>query len=179
LTKFAPFALAPLFATYGATAVNRGESAAVTGPAARFARVVLPFALAFAITIGLAMFQTLLDPGLSTFWDRTIGNQAGRDSPFSVWGQEPSLGWLQAAVKVAVVALALLVAFLPRRRDPVTVAALGAAVLIALQLTVDHWFYLYIPWFLPFLFVALLDARARRDEDLLDRPRQPVVADVD
>ncbi len=102
------------------------------------------------------MAQTLLDPGLSTFWDRTIGNQAGRDSPFSVWGQEPSLEWLHTAVKVAIVGLALLVAFVPRRRDPVTVAALGAAVLIALQLTVEHWFYLYIPWFLPFLFVALL-----------------------
>jgi hypothetical protein len=190
LTKFAPFALAPLFATYGATgkdagkaakpgaaAVNRDESAtggtargpirgrirarrmggtAVTGPVARYFSVIWPFALAFAITIALAMAQTLLDPGLSTFWDRTIGNQAGRDSPFSIWGQEPSLGWLHTAVKVAAVGLALLVAFVPRRRDPVTVAALGAAVLIALQLTIDHWFYLYLPWFLPFLFVALL-----------------------
>jgi hypothetical protein len=219
LTKFAPFALAPLFATYGATprdadnpatsgaaAVNRDESAGggapdpdqtgdssttkwvaprsalrspepprITGPAARYVRVIWPFALAFAITIALAMAQTLLDPGLSTFWDRTIGNQAGRDSPFSVWGQEPSLGWLHAAVKVAAVGLALLVAFLPRRRDPVTVAALGAAVLIALQLTVDHWFYLYLPWFLPFLFVALL---ARGHHDLVDGTGKPVVADV-
>jgi hypothetical protein len=174
LTKFAPFALAPLFATYGATAPHRDESA--TGPVARYVRVVTPFAIAFAITIGLAMAQTLLDPGLSTFWDRTIGNQAGRDSPFSVWGQTPSLEWLHTAVKAAAVCLAVLVAFSPRRRDPVTVAALGAAVLLALQLTVDHWFYLYIPWFLPFLFVALL---ARRDHDLLDRPRKPVVADVD
>jgi hypothetical protein len=208
LTKFAPFALVPLFATYGATkrdnpaadgaaAVNRDEPATggapggpirgrirarrmggtgATGPVARYVRVVGPFAIAFVVTVGLAMGQTLLDPGLSTFWDRTIGNQAGRDSPFSVWGQEPSLGWLHAAVKVFAVGLALLVAFVPRRRDPVTVAALGAAVLIALQLTVDHWFYLYIPWFLPFLFVALL---ARRHNDLLDRPRKPVVADVD
>jgi hypothetical protein len=192
LTKFAPFALAPLFATYGATAgkrddsggggmaVNRDESAtggtaggpirgrirarrmggtAVTGPVARYFSVIWPFALAFAITIALAMAQTLLDPGLSTFWDNTIGNQAGRDSPFSVWGQDPSLEWLHTAVKVVVVGLALLVAFVPRRRDPVTMAALGAAVLIALQLTVDHWFYLYLPWFLPFLFVALLVPR--------------------
>ncbi|MGH2983530.1 MAG: hypothetical protein ACRDK5_04640 [Solirubrobacterales bacterium] len=204
LTKFAPFALAPLFATYGATTDNRDDSAnggavavsrdesatggapggpirgrirarrmgdphltggssaspteppRITGPVARYVRVILPFAAAFAITVGLAMAQTLLDPGLSTFWDRTIGNQAGRDSPFSIWGQEPSLEWLHTAVKVATVGLALLVAFVPRRRDPVTVAALGAAVLIALQLTVDHWFYLYLPWFLPFFFVALL-----------------------
>jgi hypothetical protein len=204
LTKFAPFALVPLFATYGATAssrdnaatdggmaVNRNESATggapgapirggisarrmgdprqtagssaspaepprMRGPVARYIRVLGPFAIAFVITVGLAMFQTLLDPGLSTFWDRTIGNQAGRDSPFSVWGQESSLEWLHTAVKAAVVGLALLVALVPRRRDPVTVAALGAAVLIALQLTVDHWFYLYLPWFLPFLFVALI-----------------------
>jgi hypothetical protein len=115
------------------------------------------------------MAQTLLDPGLSEFWDRTIGNQAGRDSPFSIWGQEPSLGWLQTAVKAAVAALAIVVAFRPRHRDAVTVAALGAAVLIGLQLTVDHWFYLYIPWFLPLLFVALLGRG--RDQDLLDAPR--------
>jgi hypothetical protein len=27
---------------------------------------------------------------------------------------------------------------------------------IALQLGVTHWFYLYIVWFLPFVLVALL-----------------------
>ena len=47
---------------------------------------------------------------------------------------------------------------MPRRRDELTVAALGAAVLIALQLAVTHWFYLYIVWFLPFLLIALLGA---------------------
>ena len=55
-------------------------------------------------------------------------------------------------------ALALLVAFLPRRRSLAQVAALGAAVLLAVQLTVDHWFYLYIPWFAPFVFFALFSA---------------------
>ena len=37
-----------------------------------------------------------------------------------------------------------------------TLAALAAAVLIALQLTVDHWFYLYLVWFAPLVWVALL-----------------------
>jgi hypothetical protein len=181
-TKFAPLALAPLFATYdtarraGGTAVGptpedipipQGVGGiAVTGPARRVLSVIAPFALAFAATILFVSVQALLDPGLSTFWDRTIGNQAGRDSPFSVWGQEPSLEWLHTAVKAGAVGLALLVALRPRRRDPVTVASLGAAVLIALQLTIDHWFYLYLPWFLPFLFVALL-ARGR-NQDLVD-----------
>ena len=36
------------------------------------------------------------------------------------------------------------------------VAALGAAVLIALQLALAHWFYLYLVWFLPLALVALL-----------------------
>jgi hypothetical protein len=148
LTKFAPLALGPLFATYGATDGKRSLR--------RYARVAAPFAAAFAITGLAVMAQTLLDPGLSTFWHRTIGSQAGRDSPFSVWGQAHWLGWLQTVVKIGVAGLALLVAFRPRRRDAITVAALGAAVLIGLQLTIDHWFYLYIPWFLPFLFVALL-----------------------
>jgi len=43
-------------------------------------------------------------------------------------------------------------------RTVAQVAALGAAVLIALQLGAVHWFYLYIPWFAPLVFVAVLGA---------------------
>jgi hypothetical protein len=189
-TKFAPLVLAPLFATYranpginasragGAAVSPEHEDLARRGPRGGRTRapggwtlgglranvaVAAPFALAFVVTLLVVMAQTILDPGLSTFWERTVAFQAGRASPFSIWGQEPSLEPLQTAVKVAVGALALGVAFLPRRRDPITVAALGAAVLIAVQLTVEHWFYLYLPWFLPFMFVALF-------------ARQPVVS---
>ena len=183
MTKFAPLALGPLFATYGATDPGAGASRA-TGPARRYARVVIPFTIAFAITVAVVCFQALQDPGLSTFWHRTIAEQGGRDSPFSIWGQDRSLGWLQSVVKAAVVGLALLVAFRPRRRDHVTVAALGAAVMIGMQLTVDHWFYLYIPWFLPFLLIALLASgtiplRGDGQEDLVDPASEPVVADLD
>jgi hypothetical protein len=51
------------------------------------------------------------------------------------------------------------------------VAALGAAVLIALEAGLTHWFYLYIVWFLPFVLLALFDghgemlARSRRAAD--------------
>jgi hypothetical protein len=165
--KIAPAALVPLFATYR------------DGEATRSLRVLAPFAGAFAAVTALVMVQTLIDPGLDEFWDRAIGNQAGRDSPFSVWGQAPSLEWLQTVVKLGAAALALLVAFVPRRRDPVVVAALGAAVLIALQLTVEHWFYLYIAWFLPFLFVALLAGTSRSPSERpaaatdVRRDRQP------
>ncbi len=194
MTKFAPLALGPLFATYGATEKHAAPRAggtvggtvpAATGPARRYAKVVLPFTIAFAVTVLVVSFQALQDPGLSTFWHRTIAEQGGRDSPFSVWGQDHSLGWLQAVVKAGVVALALLAAFRPRRRDHVTVAALGAAVLIGMELTVDHWFYLYIPWFLPFLLIAMLASGVvplggrDRGEDLLDAAREPVVPDLD
>jgi Peptidase propeptide and YPEB domain len=183
MTKFAPLALGPLFATYGATASKRGREHR-RRTIQRYAKVVIPFTIAFAVTVLVVCFQALQDPGLSTFWHRTIAEQGGRDSPFSIWGQDHSLGWLQAVVKAGVVGLALLVAFRPRRRDHVTVAALGAAVLIAMQLTVDHWFYLYIPWFLPFLLITLLATgivplRADGEEDLVDPASEPVVGDLD
>ena len=50
------------------------------------------------------------------------------------------------------------VAFVPRTRDLRQVAALGAAVLIALQLTATYWFYFYIVWFAPLALVAMFGA---------------------
>jgi hypothetical protein len=73
-----------------------------------------------------------------------------------MWGLYGGLEPVHALVTLAAAALAVAVAFVPQRRDPVTIAALAAAVLIALQLAVEHWFYLYIVWFLPLLLVALL-----------------------
>ncbi len=101
------------------------------------------------------MAQTIVDPGLSTFWHRTVASQIDRDSPFSVWGQVPSLEPLRVTVMLALAALALLVAFRPRRKSIAQVAALGAALLIGTQLIAQHWFYLYLVWFVPWLLVAL------------------------
>ena len=144
MTKFAPLALAPLFAA--------GERGLAGRPPWR---PLLTFAGVFAVALGLLLAHPAIDPGLATFWDRTLGSQLDRSSPFSVWGQEPGLDWLQTALWVGVAAVAVLVAFLPRERSLARVAALGAAVLLASQLAVDHWFYLYIPWFLPLLLAAL------------------------
>ena len=38
-------------------------------------------------------------------------------------------------------------------------AAACAAILIGVQLGIDHWFYLYIPWFFGLAMLALLGAR--------------------
>jgi hypothetical protein len=155
--KFVPLALAPLFAR----------------------RAPLVFGAALVLTLAIAVAPFVPDGGLRELYDRTIGYQAGRPSPFSVWGQVDSLGWLQTALKAAAAALAVLVAFVPRRPDPRQVAALGAAVLIALQLPAMHWFYLYIVWFVPFVLVAMLGAHPRT---LRERPaestreREPALA---
>ena len=53
----------------------------------------------------------------------------------------------------------MLLAFRPRQKTLVQVAALGAALLIGLQLTAQHWFYLYIVWFYPLLLVGLAGVR--------------------
>ena len=47
--------------------------------------------------------------------------------------------------------------------DYVGLAAACAAVMIATQLGIEHWFYLYIPWFFGLVMLALLGARVDRD----------------
>lgn len=96
-----------------------------------------------------------IDPGLKTFYDRTIASQAGRDSPFSIWGQAPSLEPIRIGLLVLLGGLSLAFAFVPRDKSLIQVAALSAALLILLQLTLHHWFYLYIVWFYPLLLVGL------------------------
>ena len=138
--KFAPLVLAPVFA--------RGTAKRPTGLAA--------FALSAAAVLALLLLPFIPDGGPREIYDRTVGYQASRGSPFSVWGQVESLGWLQTVVKVAGLGLAVALFFLPRHRTPVQVAALAAAVLIAVQLGVTHWFYLYVSWFAPLALVAFL-----------------------
>jgi hypothetical protein len=148
-TKFAPVLLAPMLATY------RAQQPEDWNPRASRTRPIALFTLAFLLVSALVILWAAIDPGLGTFYERTIAYQAGRDSPFSIWGQVHSLEPLRVALLAATGALSLLVAFRPRRKTLVQVAALGAALLIALQLTMHHWFYLYIVWFYPLLLVAL------------------------
>ena len=151
MTKFAPLALAPLYA-----AGTNGLAGLFTRGWRGVLRPTFVFAATFLALATILLANPAIDPGLATFFDRTVVSQVDRTSPFSVWGQVEDIQWLQTAVFAAVAVLAVLVAFVPRRRSLAQIAALSAAVLIGLQLAVDHWFYLYIPWFLPGLFVALL-----------------------
>ena len=138
LTKFAPVVLAPMLATHQWSS-----------------RKIATYALGFVATAALLLLWPAIDPGLHAFWDRTIAYQSGRESPFSIWGQVPSLEPLRIAILVGVGLLAIAFAFWPKRKSLVQVAALSAALLIAVQLTAQHWFYLYIVWFYPLLLVAM------------------------
>jgi hypothetical protein len=114
------------------------------------------FTVVGALVVAGSFAPFVPDGGLREIYDRTLGYQVGRDSPFSIWGQIGGLDPLWTAVKLAAGGLALLVAFVPRRKTPVQLAALGAAVLVAVQIAAAHWFYLYIVWFAPFAFAAFM-----------------------
>jgi hypothetical protein len=144
LTKFGSLALAPLFAA---------------GTGERRPRTLILFSVAFALVAIAVTLPVIPDGGLSEMYDRSLGYQASRGSPFSIWGQAPALDPLQTASKVFAVGLAAAVFFVPKRRTPVQVAALGAAVLIAVEVTASHWFYPYAVWFAPLVLVALFAAQ--------------------
>jgi hypothetical protein len=171
LTKFGPVLLAPMLLTYrpaGPVAAGDPPPPAVAKASSGAVPPTAPpsgvrFAAAFLLTVAALLAWPAIDPGLHTVYDRTIAYQAARSSPFSLWGQVGGLEPLRIAILVGVGALAIALAFWPRRKTLTQVAALGAALLIGLQLTAQHWFYLYIVWFYPFLLVALsLDRGAAR-----------------
>jgi glycosyl transferase family 87 len=149
LTKFAPLVLVPLLATHGLserTSVGRSWRL----------RAFAVFLAAFVAIAVLASIPALGHDSLHTIYERTVAYQSNRGSPFSVWGLYGGLGGVQLAVELIAVALALGLAVLPRRPDIVGLAAACAAVIIAAQLGIEHWFYLYIPWFFPLVMLALL-----------------------
>jgi branched-subunit amino acid transport protein AzlD len=160
LTKFGPLALAPLFAA------GHGE---------RRARSLVLFAAAFLVIAAVVILPLLPEGGFRELYDRTFGYQASRGSPFSVWGQAPSLDFLQTLSKAFAVALAALLFFVPRRRSTVQLAALAAALLIAVQVTANHWFYPYAVWFAPLVLVAAF--ALQRGPEPAVRPGRAVTAE--
>jgi glycosyl transferase family 87 len=154
LTKFGPLVLAPLFAA------GHGE---------RRARPLILFALAFVAMAAVVTIPLLPDGGFRELYDRSLGYQASRGSPFSVWGQAPSLHWLQTVSKVFALGLAALFFFVPERRSTAQVAALAAALLIAVQVTANHWFYPYAVWFAPLVLVVAFAQRSG-PETAIERP---------
>lgn len=151
-TKFASLLVLPLWSGY---------------PEARRSRAMLATLAGFLVATLAVFFVLFLEPSplhaARVFYDRTVGYQIGRDSPFSLWdwGQYhakglPDLHLVQRALQVLLAIGALALAWFPRHRSPLRMAALTAAVLIGFELVLTHWFYLYLPWFFPFVVLALI-----------------------
>ena len=150
-TKFASLIVVPLWLTY--------PSGLRRAPSLRF---VAAFVGATALAFSILLLEPSLREALRAFWDRTVAFQFDRDSPFSIWdwGQYhargiPNLASAQTVVQVCTIVLAGVAAVVPRRKGPLELAALTASLLLAFELSLTHWFYLYLPWVLPFVLLAL------------------------
>ena len=152
--KFGPLLTVPLWLTYPEWSWS-------------WRRAKLFFLAAFAITTLAAFSIEFLEPNLwhalKVFYVRTFKIQFDRHSPFSLWdwGQYhakglPDLHVVQRVLQVLVALGALAVAFVPRRKSLLQLAALTGAILIGFELVLTHWFYLYLPWFFPFVALALV-----------------------
>jgi hypothetical protein len=151
-TKLAALVLVPLWTTY---------------PNAKDYRRTAVFAAAFAVTTAFCFWTLILGgnpiDAFRVFYERTFEMQLDRRSPFSPWdwGQYhaqglPDLKWLQHVLQIALVGAALAVAVVPRRKSPLQLAALTAALLLGFELVLTHWAALYIAWFFPFLALAVV-----------------------
>jgi hypothetical protein len=175
-TKFAPLLVAPLWASYP-DGLSRPRAKAV-------------FVGGFVAATLAAFSILLLEPhplgAVHEFWNRTVSWQVRRDSPFSIWDWRqyhaglPDLHVLQWVLEGALVVGAVAVYFFPRRKSPLQLAALTAALVLGFEIVLTHWSYLYLPWFFPFAaFAVLAPAPARQQapvpEALEQRPRPELV----
>jgi hypothetical protein len=193
-------ALVPLFVLYALLAITSAPArGALAGLAsmAKFAPTLLApalaagtrrlrlrdavlFTAAFLIVCAAVLIPVLPDGGLREFWNTTLGFQLSRTSPLSLWDRDPSLVWLQTLLKVALVALAVSAAFIPRRRSVTQVAALCGAILALSQVTTNYWIYFYAVWLLPFAMLAFAGEHRENARELQAAParetRDPAAA---
>jgi len=146
--KIVPVILMPLWARHPFPRADRAA-----GP-----RRLVAYLGGLLIAALLTGWVLLLDgtDGIRSFWSRTVGYQAERESPFSIWGQLEWLRPVHIAIGALVIVGALIVMRWPRRLDIVQWAAISAALVIGFELVLTHWFYLYIPWFLPMVILVVV-----------------------
>jgi hypothetical protein len=149
LTKFASLVVAPLWLTYPGRRPSR--------------RFVLGFAAATLAAFSVLLLEPHPLHEAHVFWLRTVKFQIGRAAPWSLWDWRqyharglPDLHVVQNVLQGLLVAGAIAVAFFPRRKSPLQLAALTAVLLAGFELVLTYWLYTYIPWFFPFAALALL-----------------------
>lgn len=142
--KLFPLLLAPLWVAYDGAKL----------------RPLIKFILGGVAVVAASFWILALggDPvrGLKLFYEKTVAYQNGRDTPWTIFTQIPQTRVLQLPLTGAVLFLAALVTYVPKKITMRRLAALSAALIIGFQLTLNYWFYPYITWFEPFIFMALL-----------------------
>ena len=118
--------------------------------------------------------------GLVNFWDRTFGWQLDRPSPFSIWdwGEYPGFPDLAMRAEGAQGRAG------PAGRRRSTSCRGGstctawppsrARCIVGFQICLTHWHYLYIPWFMPFVALALLAPRTSTADEAVALVEEPV-----
>src|SRR5207237_1051107 len=97
-------------------------------------------------------------PPLFLIWGFWLVTSAFARGVFSALAGWPELHLVQRVLQVRLVIGAVAVYFVPRRKTARQLAALTAALLIGFELVLTHWFYLYLPWFFPFVALVVLTA---------------------
>ncbi len=161
--KLLPMVLAPLWMLHDVR--KRGVS-------------VVEFALGGMGVVLLTFWVVALDGdpvgGFTAFLEKTLIFQGERESPWSIFAQVPELGFLKPLLTALAILLACLVAVVPKERTIRRLAAFSAAVVIAFELTLNYWFYPYVIWFEPFVFLALLPATNQKTP--LDSDQQSAIS---
>lgn len=140
-------------------------------------RAVVDFVIGGVGVFLLTFWVVLLDghplEAARLFYEKTIAFQGVRETPWTIYSQLPALRIIQQPLLAAIIVVAFIVAVWPRRRTIRRLAAFSAALIIGFELTTNYWFYPYVSWFEPFVFLALLPAtnpKSPLDGSLEDDP---------
>jgi hypothetical protein len=140
-------------------------------------RAVVDFVIGGVGVFLLTFWVVLLDghplEAARLFYEKTIAFQGVRETPWTIYSQLPALRIIQQPLLAAIIVVAFIVAVWPRRRTTRRLAAFSAALIIGFELTTNYWFYPYVSWFEPFVFLALLpatNAKSPLDGSLEDDP---------
>jgi hypothetical protein len=144
-------------------------------------RPIVDFILG-GIGVAVLTFWVLLLDGqpveaIKLFYEKTIAFQGVRETPWTIFTQVPELGFLQQPLLAAVILLAFVVAVWPRYRTMRRLAAFSAALVIGFQITTNYWFYPYVTWFEPFVFLSLLLATNEKTALDAESVQQSAVSD--
>jgi Glycosyltransferase family 87 len=165
-TKFACLLVLPLWSGY--------PNARAWRPRIRFLWGLLAATL---LSFSILLFDPSLTHAVKSFYHDTFSYQFSRGSPFSLWDWRqyharglPNLRWVQRVLYGLLIAGTVALAWWPRERGPLRIAAFTGMLIVGFESVLTHWSWLYLPWFFPFVAIALLMPRVAGPEPILADP---------